>query len=698
MFRLVLLCLAAIAPSLAAGLAQSVTIHRDTYGVPHIVGKSDAAVVFGLMYAQAEDNFWQLEQDYVRALGHAAEIEGPSGLQNDILVNAYETIARGKEQYQRATPRLRALCDAFAAGVNYYLETHPDVKPRLLTRWEPWFILANDLLRPAGAGISRAEREAAFPILAGITPAPTPEDDADAGSNMWAVSPKRSASGKALLMINPHVAFFGGGQRYEAHLRSNEGLDVSGFAILGTPYIRSGFNRNLGWSHTNNYARTADVYIEKFDDPAHPNAYRYGAGYREAAQWTAPIRVKTAAGIETRTVTFRKTHHGPILGIGPQMAFAVRTPTAVVMEQRIAMNKARNLREFQRALAMRALTGSNTLYADRAGNIYYLHGNAIPKRSTRIDWSKPIDGSDPETEWQGLHTLDELPHILNPKSGWLQNCNSTPFLTTEGPDNPVAANYPAYMAPEPDTPRSQRSRAILAGEHRFTFDEWAKLALDTKVGIAAAQIADLLKSYRALMQSDGPRAARLADAVEILVQWDQVSRNDSIAAAVFLSMAARANALRTSGSTDPHLQFTALEQGLANLQRSFGTWRVAWGEVNRLQRVHTSGTQEPFSDAKPSVQVPGAPTYTGTIFTFGTRAQQGQKRNYGITGNTYVAVVEFDKKPVARSLLVSGQSADHVSKHYFDQAPLYSSQQFKPAWFELPEIKQHLERIYQPGK
>src|SRR5262245_5299447 len=355
---------------------------------------------------------------------------------------------------------------------------------------------------------------------------------------MWAVAPKRSVSGNALLMINPHVAFFGGGQRYEAHLRSGEGMDVSGFAILGTPYIRSGHNRNLGWSHTNNYARTADVYVEKFDDPARPNAYRYGTGYREVVEWSAPIRVKTADGVETRTVVFRKTHHGPILGMGPQMALAVKTVSqAIVMEQRWAMGKARNLREFQQALAMRALTGSNTIYADRAGNIYYLHGNAIPKRSSRIDWSKPIDGSDPETEWKGLHKLEELPQVLNPKSGWMQNCNSTPFLTSDGVDSPVATNYPAYMAPEPDTPRSQRSRSILSGERRFTFDEWAKLGLDSKIGIAAAQIADVLANYRKLLQSDGPRAARLTEAVELLVQWDQVGRNDSIAAGVFMAMA-----------------------------------------------------------------------------------------------------------------------------------------------------------------
>src|SRR5947199_5152021 len=254
-----------------SALAAAVTIYRDSYGVPHIYGKTDAAVVFGLMYAQAEDNFWQLEEDYIRTVGRSAELEGPSGLNNDILRQAYQTVARAQEQYRRAGPRLRALCDAFAAGINSYLETHLQVKPRLITRYEPWFLLADEMGGPAGTGITRAERTRAFPVLEqsqtqagalGAHPVLHGEDDPNEGSNMWAIAPSRTTTGHAMLLINPHVGFFGGGQRYEAHLHSGQGLDVSGFAILGTPYIRSGHNRYLGWSHTNNYAQTADVYLE----------------------------------------------------------------------------------------------------------------------------------------------------------------------------------------------------------------------------------------------------------------------------------------------------------------------------------------------------------------------------------------------------------------------------------------------------
>jgi penicillin amidase len=380
--------------------------------------------------------------------------------------------------------------------LNYFLERNPQVKPRLIARFEPWFILAfNRSGRSSAAnnaGLSPTETRIGVPepnntahanqgvtLDGNHTLFAQQESESDEGSNMWAVSAPKSASRHTMLFINPHVGFFGGGQRYEAHMHSDEGLNVSGFAILGTPYIRSGHNDHIGWSHTNNYADTADVYIENFDDPKNALAYRYGDGYRTAIEWTDEVKVKTDKGIETKRYRFRKTHHGLIIGIRDGKLLALRLPKIEEggeFEQRFAMNKARSLKEFKTALSRLALVGSNTMYADRAGNIYYVHGNAIPRRSTKFDWSKPVDGSTPETEWQGYYKLDELPQLTNPKSGFVQNCNSTPFLTTSE-ENPKREDYPQYMATEQDTARARSSRRILTSKEKFTFDEWSRASL-----------------------------------------------------------------------------------------------------------------------------------------------------------------------------------------------------------------------------
>jgi penicillin amidase len=676
--------------------AERPTIYRDTYGVPHIYGKTDADVVFGLMYAQAEDNFWQIEDSYIRSLGRSAELHGPTALLGDVLLRAFEVNRMAQAEYKQSPPEIRAICDAFAAGLNEYLAKHPEVKPRLLTRFEPWHILASQRGGAAGAagpaqtGASVAEMLQAFPGI-GADAVPLRQqpggeaEDLDEGSNMWAAAPRKSASRRALLFMNPHVGFFGGGQRYEAHLESKQGLRITGFAILGTPYIRSGFNDRHGWSHTNNYADTSDVYREVFDDPARPLAYRYGAGYRLAVEWSEEVPVKTAAGIETRRVTFRKTHHGPIVAITGNGALAARAARAGInvrggeIGQRLAMAKARNLREFRAALSRRVLTGSNTIYADRHGEIFYLHGNAVPRRNPRFDWTKPVDGSDPETEWQGYHSMDELPQSANPASGYLQNCNSTPYRM-DGSEG--QGSHPKYMVSEQDNLRAQMSRRLLEARERFTFEEWTRAATDTRVLKADTAIPELLALW------EKQPAAGLEEVVAELKTWNRVSTTDSAAMTIFA---------RWQRQDPPDL--AALKRVKESLEEDFGTWRVPWGQVNRLQRVHTSGTLEPFADAKPSLPVAGAPgSAMGIIFNFTTRRAPGQKRAYGVSGNTYVAVVEFGRKLQARSIVTFGQSAQEGSPHFFDQAPIYARGEFKPVWFYKKDVEAHTERKYRPGE
>ncbi len=703
-------------------LARSVTIYRDTFGVPHVYGRTDASVVFGLMYAQAEDNFRQLEEDHINKLGRAAEVYGQSRLAGDLMARLFETNRRARDEYKSLSPPMRKLCDAYAAGINYYLERHPEVRPRLINRFESWFALISGAPSVASLGITAQEIRTLFKELPAAPPQnqSSGESDEAEGSNMWAISPQKSASGHALLFINPHVGFFGGGQRYEAHLHSKQGLNISGFAMLGSPYIWSGHNETLGWSHTNSGADTTDVFIETFDKPQNSLAYRYGNDYRDAIEWTDEIRVNNQGNVETKRFTFRKTHHGAIVALRAGKSLAVNAASVEVsgklFEQKWTMARARSLNEFKSAMAQRRLTGSNTIYADRQGNIFYIHGNAMPRRSAKFDWAKPVDGGNPETDWRGLHELSELPQVLNPSSGFIQNCNSTPFLTSTS-DNPERSKFPVYMAPDLDTPRAQMSRRILSSKEKFTFEEWAHASLDTHLILAETMVPELILIWEKLRKSDAAKANKLAEPITVLKSWDYNSRIDSVPTTLFMlyfEQLQRVNreriAQRTGNATlaptmlgeqlnkiDTATKIAAFEKALNDLRNDYGKWQVAWGEINRLQRIHSSGTLEKFDDAKRSVPVPGASGLAGSLFTFNTRRDAGQKRRYGISGNSYLSVVEFSPRVKRRSLLVFGQSADPKSPHFFDQAELYSTKQYKPAWFELKEIKRNLERSYHPG-
>jgi penicillin amidase len=366
-----------------------------------------------------------------------------------------------------------------------------------------------------------------------------------------------------------------------------------------------------------------------------------------------------------------------------------------LIDEWYAMGRARSLSEFKAAMSRLAIPMFNTIYADREGNIFYVYNAAVPRRPAKLDWTKPLDGSSPESEWQGYHRFEELPQLTNPPTGFLQNCNSTPFLTTtEG--NPSKADYPPYMVREPDTPRARVSRRILSAKDKFTFDEWARAAFDTAVIQADTFVPALVEEWEKLKQADAPRAAKLADAVAELRAWNHVSTVDSKAMTLFAFSFERAGRVQAARDSAPWPRVRALEAAVAALERDWGTWRVAWGEVNRLQRVRTGG-DEPFSDARPSLPVAGAPGPLGIVFNFYARPETGQKRRYGYLGDTYVSVVEFGREPQARSLLVFGESADPASTHYLDQSRLYAAGEMKPSWFTLREIKRHAERSYHPG-
>lgn len=679
----------------AARLARTVTIYRDIYGVPHVFGRTDASTVFGFAYAQAEDNFWRVEENFIHALGRASELYGERTLEDDRLNRALEIPKLAREEYARLDRRMRSLCDSFAAGFNYYLARHPEVQPRLLTKIEPWYTLAFIRYNYYQNGFARDRNLRRI----GLRTAQLENDLKEhTGSNGWVVGPSKSATGHAMLFINPHLPFFGPGQVYEGHVHSDEGWNFTGYTRFGFPLPYVGHNENGGWVSTDNAADLADVYIETFDDPARPLAYKYGKGYRLATERVEEIRVKTPAGLETRKFTMRKTHHGPIVAARDGKLLSLRMAKLEAdgwLREWYDMTRAKSLAALKRAMTPLNMLFGNVMYADRQGNTWYLYNGAVPRRDPRFDWTKPVDGSDPATEWQGYHTIDELPQLTNPKTGWMQNCNTTPFLLTSD-GNPDPSRFPKYMVQEGDNPRGAISREILAGKATFTFDEWRRLAFDTRVMSVGRRLPGLLAVLKQALDnfpqsSSSEESQRLREVYDELVRWDHRSADDSVAMTIFSLWNDRVSRDETLNA------FTALKDTIAELEKNFGTWKVAWGALTRLQRRDESANEQ-FQDAKPSLPVSGVNGNDGAVFTFYAAPARDQKRRYGVAGATYVSVVEFGPKVRALSIHPFGASGDPKSPHYMDQAALYVRGEFKPAWITLADIRANLKASYHPGE
>jgi len=698
--------------------ALNITIIRDNWGVPHIYGKTDADCAFGLMYAQCEDNFWQLEETFIRGLGRTSELYGEKNLESDASIALFECVQKGKNLYRDADPFLKSLCNAASSAINYYLYKHPETEQRLLHHYEPWFFLITSPASPASHGIARNEMKNNFAFSDKTRSEEFNEwlQQKESGSNTMALAPSKTTSGKSMLLINPHVAFFGDGQRYEAHLISRQGLNVSGFAIFGNFYIWSGFNQNVGWSHTNTASDYEDVYLEHFNNPSDPSLYQYGKGYKRSVTWSDTLFYKEENELKSKIFIFKKTHHGPIVAKHDSLWVTVKNAsdnTAKYILQSWKMCKAKNIKEFTAAMNMSQLT-TNTSYADRYGNIAYWHGDAIPKRNPNFDWRSPVDGGDPETEWKGMHTMSEIVHVINPSSGWIQNCNSTPFESA-GKSSPQKENYPAYMSYEDENFRSEEAIRLLSATTKVSYEDFQKLVVSNRLPMMADWLPQIINAYDKEVMKHPDLKIKLNDAVDTLRKWDYrysvSSQATTLGVALYYAyttwsrqqdrvVSGRVGRINRFTRTFPASDSVAvqlLQDAADDLINTFGTAFIPWGSINRLQRIHTSGTIEEFDDNKPSIPIAAVPSGMGSLFAFNTRTDPGQKKLYGTSGSTYVAVIEFGKKIKARSIHYFGTSANPTSPHYFDQAPLYSQAKFKEAYFYKEDVLKHVERKYHPG-
>ncbi|MGH7719485.1 MAG: penicillin acylase family protein, partial [Gemmatimonadaceae bacterium] len=477
------------------------------------------------------------------------------------------------------------------------------------------------------------------------------------------------------------------------------GWNFTGYTRLGFPFPYVGHNGHLGWVSTDNSADQADAYVIRFDDPSRPLAYRYGGGWRSAVEWTDTIRVRTERGVEERVVRLRKTHHGPIVGQRGGRPVALRLAKLEAdgwLGEWYAMTRARSVADLKAAMQPLNMLFGNVMSADRDGNMFYLYNAAVPRRDPRFDWSTVVDGSDPATEWRGYHTLAELPQLENPATGWMHNCNSSPFMLTSS-GNPEPERFPAYMVTEGDNPRARVSREILQGTSTWTFDDWSRAAFDTRVVTADSLLPPLLEAVaRARTTASDSASRRVREAADSLRRWDHRASTSSVATTIYSRWRERIQAERERGTLAAE-GATMLSAVLDDLVRQFGTWRVPWGEVTRHQRPDERAA-EPFADARPSLPLAGVNGADGAVFTYYARPESGQRRRYGVAGASYVSVVELAPRVRGRSVHVYGASGDPASPHYFDQAALYARGELKPAWLYREAVLANAVRSYRPGR
>ncbi|MFN2576429.1 MAG: acylase [Pyrinomonadaceae bacterium] len=691
--------------------ARNVTITRDDWGIAHVRGKTDADAVFGMIYAQAEDDFNRVETNYINSMGRLAEAEGETAIWRDLRMKLFIDPQTMKAQYEQTPAWLQKLMIAWADGLNFYLARHPEVKPRVITHFEPWMALTfsegsiggdietinlNQL--QAFYGNDRASVAVNEPGSFGTDPG---------GSNGIAISPKNTTGKHALLLINPHTSFY---FRSELQMTSDEGLNAYGAVTWGQFFVYQGFNEHCGWMHTSSAVDAIDEYLETIVKKGDGLYYKYGNEERPVATSVIRVPYKTMTGMAEKTFTVYRTQHGPIIRAENDkwVSISLMQDPVKALTQSYSRIKAKNYTEFKQTMELHTNSSNNTIYADADGNIGYFHANFIPRRDPRFDWTKPVNGSDPATDWHEVLSVDESPKLLNPASGWLYNSNNSPW-SAAGPSSPRQSDFPKYVDNGVESARGRHAVRVLENKKDFTLDSLREAAYDTYLTWFEKPIPSLIKAWDAT-SSGNPLKTKTSAQIAILRNWDLRWSATSVPTSVALFWADELsrtvnNEARRAGipmdeyiaSKVPHQQLLqSLSAASDRLASDFGKWQTPWGDINRFQRL-TDDIVHPFTDAGPSIPV-GFPSATwGSLASFAARTYKGSKKLYGTSGNSFVAVVEFGKLIHAKAVTAGGESGNTSSPHFNDQASRYSRGDLREVYFYPAQLKGHTERVYHPG-
>ncbi len=686
--------------------ASNVTIVRDEWGIAHITGKSDADAVFGMIYAQCEDDFNRVETNYLNAMGRLAEAEGESAIWRDLRMKLFIRPEFLKSEYAKSPPWLKKLMDAWADGLNYYLSKHPDVKPRVIKRFEPWMALSftegsigGDIESISLARLKEFYDGGQVSQIDEMDPLAEPS-----GSNGIAIAPKNTKDGRALLLINPHTSFY---FRSELQMRSSEGLNAYGAVTWGQIFIYQGFNDRIGWMHTSSAGDAIDEWREEVStSDGKKFGYRWDNALLPVRETTIEVPYKTSDGMKSRTFTVYSTHHGPVVRKdekGAWITVGLMNSPSKALNQSYIRTKARNLTEFKKNFDLHTNSSNNTLYADADGNIAYFHANFIPRRNSFYDWTKPVDGTVKETDWNGVLSFAESPNLINPTSGWVYNSNNWPW-SAAGKSSLKQKDFPKYVDNGIESARGRHAIRVLENRKDFTPDGLREAAYDSYLPWFEKTIPALVKAWES--SPEGPSKNELRDQIDVLRKWDLRWSTDSVATSLAVFWASDiVRSVRFVPGTPPEeniaLNATA-DQLLASLSRAskrlandFGKWNTPWGEINRFQRL-TGDIVQPFDDSGPSIPVGFTSGNWGSLASFGAGPTARTKKWYGTSGNSFVAVVEFGPRVRAKAVTAGGESGDPNSAHFNDQAERYSTGDLREVYFYPDQLKGHTERTYKP--
>ncbi len=700
--------------------AQQVNIIRDTWGIPHIYGKTDADAVFGLMYSECDENFERVERNYLEVMGRLAEVDGVNKVYDDLQMQLIYDSAEAKKDYANSPDWFKKLLNAFADGVNYYLYMHPNVHGHVLNHFEPWFPLMytdGSISATETGGLTAQDVKNLYPLknipaTAMIDNEKPTDRERLSGSNGFAFAPSRTESGNAILYINPHVTFY---FRMEAQVVSEEGLNAYGAATWGQFFIYQGFNEHCGWMHTSSYADVADLYEEKIIQKGDSLFSEYDGQLKPVKAKQIIIRYKKDDGVVEMPLTVYYTNHGPVMGSrnGKWLSLKEHNRSYSSLLQSWTRTKANGFEEFKKTMELRSNNTNNTVFADDKGNIAYWHGNFMPVRDTKFNYALPLNGTTSATDWKGLHSLDEVIHIYNPATGFIENCNSTPF-TVSGKSSPKKKDYPAYMSMDVQNGRGINALRLFDNDKKFTMDKVITAGYDHYLSVFAILLPSLVDAYKKADENDSVKK-QVTEAIQVLQSWDYYSSEQSVATTIAIEwgniIIQKIPQLSIEENESDQIelfkllarktaakeQLSMLASALQKLQSKYGTWKMAWGDINRYQR-NTGKAKEIFSDDLPSMPSALTSSKWGSLPAFESRSYNGSKKLYGYSGNSFIAAIEFGKKVVAKTISTGGEASIPNSKHFADQADMFLHGKLKDIFFYKEDVMQHVEKQYHPGE